>query len=100
MAGLLSNVFGGPVTHYPAAGGQAEIEGVFRRTPIQASDEDGREFLIHAPTLKLTKDVAKTVTRGDVIVPHDGQSYTVLAAHPGGGPDDTAFTIFELEDQT
>lgn len=98
LAGILNDVFGGPVSHRPQGGAAVAIQAVFREEPISVQDEDGAEVLIVAPTLQVQKPVAETITRKDLIVPGNGKSYRVMNRHPNGSPAADAFVVFELEE--
>ncbi|MBS8228410.1 hypothetical protein DYI42_19470 [Vannielia litorea] len=102
MAGLLSGVFGGVVTHTPdgGAGMATEIEGVFREDPVDLPGEDNLgELRWITPTLAVTEPVALTLEEGDVIEPGNGKSYRVQpGAQPSGSPAADRFWTFPLEE--
>lgn len=98
VAGMLSATFGAQITHTPSGGSAVSIEGVLRREPVNIPDEDGREILDLGPVLRVTSDLAATISRGDEIIGPDGTTYTVLNAQPDGSPAADAFVIIELEE--
>lgn len=97
MAGVLSDMFGAPVSHTPAGGSAVQITGVFRQEQVRIADETLGEYLDMRPLLRVLPDVAAGISRGDTIAPGDGQTYKVLARQPSGSPALDAFVIFELE---
>ncbi|UWQ59962.1 hypothetical protein K3722_07480 [Leisingera caerulea] len=98
MAGLLTGVFGGSVTHTPPGGGASVIDAVFREEPVTVTGDDGRDVLIMAPTLKVPADHAAGIVRESEIAPGNGKTYRVLNGQSGGSPAVDAFMIFELEE--
>lgn len=98
MAGVLNGVFGAPVTHYPAAGGSAVLQGVFREDPVEVLADERGTILIEAPTLRLLRDDALSVARGDTIDPGRGKTYRVLNRLTAGSPASDGFWTFELEE--
>ena len=97
MAEVLTGVLGDPVSYSPAGGAARIIDSLFRKTPIQITDTDGREVLIMAPTWRVRSDLAPEVKRGDRIQPPDGLTYEVVNVQPSGSPAGDAFLICELE---
>ena len=100
MAPLLNDIFGSAVTWTPAGGVATTITARFREEPVRVLDEDGREILMTAPSLRLPKSEAASVALGDRIAPGNGRTYEVLNRHPSGSPAEDAFEIFELRDVT
>lgn len=96
VAGLLSDVFGDPVTYLPQAGGTQSVVSVFRRQPTEGVDSDGHPVLILAPTWRVRSDLVPGVKRGDQIRPGDGRLYEVMNVQPSGSPGSDAFFICEL----
>lgn len=96
VAGLLSDVFGGPVIYRPKGGDERAIQSVFRKAPLEAIDSDGHPVLIVAPTWRVRRDLAPEVTRGDRIVPGDGVIYEIQNTHVSGSPASDAFILCEL----
>lgn len=99
MAGVLNDVFGAPVMHTPAATGlPVEVQGIFRRDPITVADEDGREFLVSSPSLRVERPDAVGIVVGDVIEVSGGDRFTVLNAQRATpSPASDALIVFELE---
>ncbi|WP_428516284.1 head-tail joining protein [Roseovarius sp.] len=99
MAGVLNDVFGAPVMHTPAATGlPVEVQGIFRRDPIGVADEDGREFLVTSPSLRVERPYAADIQAGDTIEVGDGARFTVLNAQRAtASPASDALVVFELE---
>ncbi len=97
LAGLLSDVFGGPVTHTPAGGADRAICGIFRAGPVDLVGDDGRTVLDVAPTLRVTSPTGTSIAVGDTIRPAGGALYRVLNRVPGGSPASDAFIVFDLE---
>jgi len=100
MATVLNDVFGAVVTWTPSGGEAVEITGRFRAEPVRVADEDGREFLMTAPSLRVTRPAADDLAEGDEIAPGNGKTYRILNSHPSGSPAVDAFVIFELEQVT
>lgn len=98
LAGLLTGVFGGSVSHTPPGGSAVVIDAVFREEPVTVPGDDGRDVLILSPTLKVPADHAAGIVRGSGIAPGNGKTYEVLNGQPGGSPAADAFIIFELEE--
>lgn len=96
MAGLLNDMFGGPVLHLPQSGGQVMIQAVFREEPVTISDADGRDVLIVAPTLRVPQDIADGMARKDR-VEVDGRAYVILNRIPTASPASDRFIMFQLE---
>lgn len=99
MAGLLNDVFGGPVMIIPRSGGSFNVQAVFRSEPIEVADADGGSVWIGAPTLKVPADIAPKLAREDRIRPGNGKTYIVLNRVPGESPAADGFVMFELEEQ-
>lgn len=100
MAGVLNDVFGSPVMHMSnATGVQATIQGIFRRDPISVADEDGREFLVHSPSLRVPRPEAEGIVSGDMINVADGAWFLVLNKQGyAASPASDALVVFELEE--
>jgi hypothetical protein len=98
MAGILNDALGALVTHTPSGGAARSIRAVFRREPTSTSDDDGREILVMAPTLRVQISDATAIARGDAIDIADGAQYIVLNRQPTRSPAADAFVIFELEE--
>ncbi|NVK57322.1 MAG: hypothetical protein HWE26_17095 [Alteromonadaceae bacterium] len=96
MAGLLIDVFGGPVTYTPEGGTPRDIISVFRREPTEATDSEGHDVLVMAPTWTVTHALAPEVKRGDRILPADGITYEIQNVWPSGSPAVDARVICEL----
>lgn len=99
LSGLLNDVFGDPVQIETAASGVDIVQAVFRRDPVSVADDDGREFLIISPTLRMLKQDAQALAKDDLVHPPGAQSYAVVAKHPtNGNPAEDAFVYIELEE--
>lgn len=98
LAGVLNGMFGATVSHTPQGQAAVDIEAVFREEPIAVTDDDGRDVLIVAPTLRVQKPTADTIAAKDTIAPGNGRTYRVVNRHPNGSPAADAFVIFELEE--
>ncbi|MFD1913803.1 head-tail joining protein [Halodurantibacterium flavum] len=99
MAGLLTEIFGAPVLFRPALEEPRTVASVFRETPIEVTDSDGRAVLIVAPTWRVRRDLVPEVARGDRIEPGNGKVYEIVNAQPGGSPAGDAFWLCELEEE-
>ena len=97
VASLLNDALGGYVTHVPEGEASRVIWGVFRKDPISLPDDEGREILVLAPTLRVPAAAGESIQRGDVIIPQDGAQYQVMNSQPSGSPATDAFILFELE---
>lgn len=98
LAGVLNQVFGAPVQWVSADLGAIEVQAVFREDPVRIADEDGSEFLLKQPSLRVQRPMADQIMDGDTINPGNGKSYRVGAGHPTGSPALDSFIVFELED--
>lgn len=96
MAGLLSDVFGSPVTYRPQGGGARVVQSVFRRQPTEDVGADGHSILVLAPTWRVRSDLCPEVRRGDQIEPGDGRTYEVLNVQRTGSPAADAMLVCEL----
>lgn len=96
MAGLLNDVFGGPVVHAPSNGVPVTIHAVFRLKPIEELDSNGNAILLMDPTLSVPEPVASTISVGDEVTPESGVTYRILNRHQTGSPAQDARVIFEL----
>jgi hypothetical protein len=97
VAGVLSGVFGAPVTFLPASGGSQVVQSVFRETPITVTGPDGGDVLIVAPTWRVSRAVLASVARGDLITLADGRQFKILNQITTGSPAADAFTLCEME---
>lgn len=101
MTGVLTDVFGAPVTCTPRGGGAAvTVDAVFRAGPTEVTDSEGHSVLLVAPTLRVRGDLLPDLARGDLIAPSiaGGKVFTVVNKLPGGSPAADAFVIAELEE--
>lgn len=97
VAGLLAGTFGSTVTHTPAGGSAASVQGIFRSIPVEAAEDDGRIALVVASSLQVLATDAAGIAYGDTIAPGDGATYTVRGRMPSGSPAADAFVLFQLE---
>jgi hypothetical protein len=99
MAGALNGVFGAPVTYQPQDGNAVELRGIFRKNPIEVSDEDGHALWILRPTVRLHRSDVPNIRRGDLIQPsvEAGNTYRVVNSPETGSPAADGFVICELE---
>lgn len=99
MAGILTDVFGAPVTYTPAGGAPVQVSAVFRAAPIEVSDGEGHTTLITAPTLRVRRDILPGLRRDDRVEPsiRPGEVYEVINVLPTASPASDAFVIAELE---
>lgn len=98
MTGILSDVFGVPVTHFPAVGGSVTVPAIFREEPVAVLDDGGREILTVAATLRIAADRASGIARGDRVAPGNGKTYRVMNRTVSGSPAADGFAIFQLEE--
>jgi len=98
MAGLLNDVFGGPVTLAHPDGAVQAVQAVFRAEPLELTGEAGL-VLIEQPTLRVRRDLAPGVRRGSVLTLAGGKQYRVESVIPGGSPATDGFLICTLEEQ-
>lgn len=96
MAGVLTDVFGAPVTYTPQGGVARQIHSVFRRQPVEAVDPDNHPVLVVSPTWTVPKTLAPEVAAGDRIEPGDGKNYEILNVWPSGSPASDARVLCEL----
>lgn len=97
VAGLLNDVFGGPVTHRPKGGISLQRHWIFREPQAEVEGDDGHVALDVAPHLRIPKPEAALVSIGDQVMPGNGKTYRVVNRWPGGSPAADAFVIFGLE---
>lgn len=98
VAGLFTDVLGGPVTYTPAGGTPRVIRSIFREAPIEAVEPgDDRGVWIVAPTWRVQRQLVPEIARGDRIQPGNGRTYAILGAEPSGSPAEDGFLICELE---
>lgn len=97
MAGLLGEVFGARITHWPRSGVEHDLQGIFRAPPITLMGEDGRGVLETGPALRVARPAADDVAVGDLVRPAGDALYRVISRTPGGSPAADAFILFELE---
>ena len=103
MSGLLADVFGDPVSYTPSGGAARTVKAVCRSSPIEVSDGEGHTILILSPTVRISRNVAPELARGDRIVPAGpvsmaGRTYEVINMLPTASPASDAFLIAELEE--
>jgi hypothetical protein len=94
VAGLLSDVFGSPVTLVSQA---AQIQAVIRSEPVPLVAPDGRTTLDMRPEMRVTSGIAAEIYSGDSIVTASGKAYRIVARQPSGSPAADAMVIFDLE---
>lgn len=97
MAGLLNDVFGGPVMHRPRGGVPQSRHWVFREPPVEVMDDDGHAVLDIIPILRVPGSDAASVSIGDQVEPGNGKTYRVINRQPSGSPAADAAVIFGLE---
>lgn len=97
VAGLLTDVFGGSVTHRPAQGGEFIRHWIFRAPPVEVLGDDGHPVLDVLPILRVPGPAAMSVSIGDRVLPGNGKIYAVINRQPSGSPASDAFVVFELE---
>lgn len=97
VTGILSDVFGDPVTYLPAGGAAREIQSIFREAPVEVEGADGQLVRIDAPSWRVTRDLAPHARRNDRITVRDGRSFVITVVHPTGSPASDAFLICELQ---
>lgn len=100
MAGVLSGVFGAPVTVFPQSSPASTVQGLFRIEPIEVNDE-GTFVMMMVPTLKVRRDLLAALERGDLVRPSTsagaGKTYRVLNQLASASPAADAFNIYQLE---
>jgi hypothetical protein len=97
MAGLLTDVFGGPVTITPVGGAPQAVRGVFREVPIDDDVADGRPGFSFVPVLRLQKLLSDSLTKHARVTLPDGREFILLRPVPGGSPAADAFVTWEME---
>lgn len=97
MAGLLTDVFGGPVTITPVGGAPQAARGVFREVPVDDDLADGRPGVSIVPVLRLQKPLSDSLTKNARLVLPDGRQFILLRPVPGGSPAADGFVAWELE---
>lgn len=97
VAGLLNDVFGGPVMHVPKAGPSVSRHWIFREPQAEVEGEDGHVALDIAPHLRVPQTEAALVSIGDQVMPGNGKTYRIFNRWPSGSPASDAFVIFGLE---
>lgn len=97
VAGVLTTVFGAPVSYLPNGGASRNIRSMFRETPVEAQNAEGNSVLILAPTWRVERHLAPEVARGDRIQPGNGKTYKIKNVWPSGSPASDAAVICELE---
>lgn len=104
MTGVLTDVFGAPVTLQRAGQAAVTLRAVFRQEPVEVARGDGSAVLISAPTLKIRADTLADafgeLRRGDLVQPslRPGVTFRVANHIPSGSPASDAFVMVELED--
>lgn len=97
VSGLISGVFGAPVTLTSQTGAVRIIEAVIRNSPVELMGEDGRGVLDVAPQMRVVAWVAAGIEVGDHVETASGVRYRVLHRQPSGSPATDAMTLFGLE---
>jgi hypothetical protein len=98
MAGLLNDVFGGPVTLTdPATSVATTVQAMFRDEPIEVESENGGSVIIDLPSLRVPKTVAPSIRRGLLVTVPDGRRFKIESIIRSGSPADDRFIICTLE---
>lgn len=97
VAGLMSDVFGSPVTLTPQTGSPRTIRAVVRSAPVELVAPDGHAMMDVQPEMRVTADVASTIRGGDSITTATGRKYRIVASQPSGSPAADAMVIYALE---
>lgn len=100
MAAALGSVLGAAVTFIGPTGAAVMAQAIFRETPVEAQEADGRTFWIVAPTLRVPKTLVVGLAAGWIAQPSiaSPRQFRVLKVWPSGSPSSTANVICELED--
>ena len=98
MAGLLNDLFGGPVSYLPRAGAPRQIQSIFRARPVVYTDAEGHEILAVGSTWRVPRAEVPELDRGDRITLDDGRVYSILNWAPTGSPAADGFLICELRE--
>jgi hypothetical protein len=102
MSGILTEVFGDSAIYMPKGGVARTVKAVCRSSPIEVLDGDGHAVLILSPTMRVGRDVAPELARGDQVIPDgpasmSGKSYEVINMLPTASSADDGFLMAELE---
>jgi len=102
MGEVLIGVLGATITHLPAAGGTADIDGHVRRYRITLLEGEDRSVLAYQGLLRLRRDIAAAagVAVGDRVQDPGGRIYKIANEHDSASPGDDALIIYDLEDST
>jgi hypothetical protein len=103
MAGVLTGVFGAPTTYRPKGDVARTVDAVCRNGPIEVTDAEGHTVMILSPTLRVRRDLAPELARGDIVLPSApvtmaGRTFEVINMLPSGSPAQDSFLIAELEE--
>lgn len=97
MAGLSAGVFGDPITYIHRFGAISRVQSIFRETPVEAQDQDGRPVYLVSPTWRVSRVLVPDVARGDQIIAPNGQKFEVKNVWPSGSPAVDATVVCELK---
>lgn len=98
MSGLLSGVFGDPITFRPAIGLAVTVQSIFREAPIEIAGADGSPVLLTDPTWRVSRgQITPPPRTGDRVETPDGRSWRIRSEHASGSPAADAFLLYELE---
>jgi hypothetical protein len=97
MAGVLTSVFGAPVTYFPAVGDARVVSSVFRETPIEVASDMGGAVLIDAPTWRVSRTLVPEPKHKERIQLADGRQFFVVNKVPTGSPADDGFILCVME---
>ena len=99
MAALIGDTFGAAVTLRSEGGESLVVTGIFRRDPIEVPNQNGGDVLVIASTLRVRRDQAPNIQRGDLVEPSTapGETFVVASVVPSGSPSSDSFLLCELE---
>jgi hypothetical protein len=98
LATGLSEMFGEPVTLL-TAGAEPQLldSAIVRERPIEVAGEQGGFILIEQPTLRVCRNIAPYIERGDEILLADGRLFRVESRIATSSPASDAFIVCTLE---
>lgn len=96
VTGLLTGVFGAPVTYTPKNGSPRQVNAIFRAAPLDLVDEAGVPVRSITPILRVRRSDLPGIARGDRVTVPDGRIFMVQAVWPSGSPADDAFHVCDL----
>lgn len=99
MTGVLDAVFSAPVTITPVQGAAYDVSATFRKEPVDVAGDEGEPVLISAPTLRVRRDLASGLARGDEVRPSiaPGEVYRVVNHISDGSPAGDGYLLVALE---